>query len=753
MSVVNSRWAKACLFSFVSTLGLLPAAAFAQDTSTAPEEQEAAGAARQSSSRNTILVTGQSLSSPDEVPPLPVIVLSGEDLVHRRRGTLGETLDGLPGVHMDNFGAGASRPVIRGQTIPRIEILSDGANVFNAASVSPDHAVVTDPLLLDAIEVQRGPAAIRYGGSAVNGAVNLIDSKVPKALPDGGITGAVEMRYGTADGEGTGAGRVTAALGSIALHAEGSYSDRENYDVSDGFGTDKLKDSFVQSSSYAFGASWITDKGYFGAAYTRQDAEYGLPGHSHANGVCHLHAPQIHCEAHGSLIDPFEGFDDSDTAYIDLQSERVDVRADYADLFPGLQHARLRLSYTDYTHAEIDADTVFSRFNNEAYDARLELTHVPLFGFAGTLGGQYTDQTFDGLNFTQAHLDQVPLEYYTQNAAVFLTERRSFGAFNLEFGGRYDWRKSSADYPSFEEAFGIPLSYLDLFDPSLQKVILDSYNNEYVIREARADLFSFSVSGTWNAGNGYSAVLSLARTQRAPSARELYAGGNNLATNSYEVGLLRSGILGDEFPRYESDIRETAKSVDLTFRKVGGLFEAEIGLFYQDIDNYVYARFIDEDDEAGTPQRLLLYTAADAEFYGIDGQVSYRLSPASRFTVFGDYVATDLVNADDDRLPRIPPARLGVRYEHAAGPLSADVEYYRTFEQDKVALYETPTDGYNMVNATIAYSIDTGSGVDMELYARGSNLTNELAYVHTSFVKDQSPLRGRSVVFGVRTHF
>ena len=49
--------------------------------------------------------------------------------------------------------------------------MSDGANVFDAASVSPDHAVVTDPLLLDAIEVQRGPAAIRYGGNAVNGAV------------------------------------------------------------------------------------------------------------------------------------------------------------------------------------------------------------------------------------------------------------------------------------------------------------------------------------------------------------------------------------------------------------------------------------------------------------------------------------------------------------------------------------------------------------------------------------------------------
>ena len=106
-----------------------------------------------------IVVTGQSLGFPDETTPLPMTALSGTDLVHRRRGTLGETLDGLPGVHMENFGTGSSRPVIRGQTLPRIAILSDGANVFDASSVSPDHAIVTDPLLLDAIQVQRGPAA------------------------------------------------------------------------------------------------------------------------------------------------------------------------------------------------------------------------------------------------------------------------------------------------------------------------------------------------------------------------------------------------------------------------------------------------------------------------------------------------------------------------------------------------------------------------------------------------------------------
>lgn len=106
-----------------------------------------------------IIVTGRSLET--EETALPVQVLAGDELAHRRQGGLGETLAGLPGVHLDNFGGGASRPVIRGQTLPRIEILSDGANLFDVSSISPDHAITTDPLLLDAIEIQRGPAATR----------------------------------------------------------------------------------------------------------------------------------------------------------------------------------------------------------------------------------------------------------------------------------------------------------------------------------------------------------------------------------------------------------------------------------------------------------------------------------------------------------------------------------------------------------------------------------------------------------------
>jgi len=746
------------------------------------QEKESEQEDEKKSKSGHIVVTAMGLVG-NGTSALPVQVLTGDELAHRRKGGLGETLAGLPGVHLDNFGGGASRPVIRGQTVPRIEILTDGANLFDASSVSPDHAITTDPLLLDTIEIQRGPAAVRYGGSAVNGAINLIDSKVPKALPVGGLTGATEVRYGTGDEEKAVAGRVTAGLGPFAIHAEGSRHHAKDYDVPDSYGNDRLKDSFAKSSSYAFGASWITDKGYIGAAYTRQNAEYGLPGHSHINGVCHTHGTDLHCATHGPFGDPF-GSDDGHTAYIDMRSERFDLRADFQDLLPGIANIRLRGSYTDYQHDEVDGPALFSRYTNEVWDGRIELTHKPLFGFTGTLGLQYTDGKFSGLNLSDRH--QLPLDvdpdnppagyqytgfvppfyHATENVGIFLSERRSFGAVDVEIAARKDWRTITQPVPEYVVIFppAIAQRYEERLGPDWRQQYADLFIGFWADDhpDAKHNPFSVSLGATWNFDRGYSAALSLARTERAPNVRELFAHGNNLATNSYELGLSRTHYGSSSFPEPTTDVMETAKSVNLTFRKTGGPLEFEFGLFYQDIDDYIFARLIETEAQTGIPHNYLIYTASDARFYGIDGQISYRFNPQAQLTVFGDYVGTELESEEvdvtlgdtGDNLPRISPGRLGARFDWTSGPLTTDIEYYHTFEQDKIALYETPTDGYDMLNATIAYRMAIGGNdKNVEFYLRGTNLTNELAFAHTSFVKDQSPLRGRSVTFGMRHKF
>src|SRR5690606_10530131 len=194
----------------------VPSAALAQSASQQPTE---------------IIVSALPLERTVNEAETPVIVLTGDDLHHRAQATLGETLAGEPGVSFDNFGGGASRPVIRGQTSPRVEVLSDGAAIQDASEISPDHAVVTEPLLLRGIEVLRGPATLRFGGGAIGGAVNLLDEKVPTSIPEGGMTGVLEGRLGTADDERSLVGGVTLGVGPLALRLEGVDRASDDYEI------------------------------------------------------------------------------------------------------------------------------------------------------------------------------------------------------------------------------------------------------------------------------------------------------------------------------------------------------------------------------------------------------------------------------------------------------------------------------------------------------------------------------------------
>lgn len=74
------------------------------------------------------------------------------------------------------------------------------------------------------------------------------------------------------------------------------------------------------------------------------------------------------------------------------------------------------------------------------------------------------------------------------------------------------------------------------------------------------------------------------------------------------------------------------------------------------------------------------------------------------------------------------------------------------FEQDRVADYETATPGYNMINATAAYDFDLGFTA-AQIYVRGTNLLDELAFNHASFISTLAPLRGRNFVLGLRARF
>ena len=648
-----------------------------------------------------IVVTASPLRQRADETVTPVLTLTGDELVHRRQATLGETLAGQPGVTFDNFGGGASRPVIRGQTAPRVEVLSDASQVQDASRVSPDHAVVTEPLLLRGIEVLRGPATLLYGGGAIGGAVNLLDSKVPTAIPVNGIEGVAEGRLGTGDDERTLVGGITGGIGNFALHVEGVTRSSNDYRVPSAFGEDRVHGSYNDTSTFSVGGAWVGPRGYLGVAYTEQHSEYGLPGHSHDYEDCHPHGSSLHCGGHDHSHDHDHDHDHGheeeheEVPYVKLRSERFDIRSDYEDPLPGFERVRFRMGFTSYVHEEIEHGEVATTFRNKANDIRFELTHKPLLGLRGTFGVQHAESEFraDGV---EAYLP----ESDTRNTALFLHETYQAGPVRLELAARQDWQSVETT------------------------------------QRRRVEHKPFSVSGAavWQGGDGYSVAVSLARSQRAPTAQELFARGVHLATNTYELGTATLG-------------KETAHSVDVTLRKSAGNTHFTLGAYHQDFNDYIFADTLDRFEDF----RLIRYTARDVTFTGVDGEIHHALTPDLGIAAFGDYVRAKVRDGGGD-LPRIPSGRLGARVDARAGGFSGDVEYFHAFEQDRIAAFETRTPGYDMLNATLAYRLALGQR-SAELYVRATNLTDELAFNHTSFIKQASPLRGRNVVFGLRTVF
>ncbi|WP_414900941.1 TonB-dependent receptor domain-containing protein [Sphingomonas flavalba] len=676
---------------------LLSAASFLATSPAFATAEDADGVAR-----GDIVVTAMGLEQTADETATPVVTLTGDALVHRRQATLGDTLAGQPGIHFDNFGGGASRPVIRGQTAPRIEALADGAGIRDASAVSPDHAVTTEPLLLRGIEVLRGPATLLYGGGAIGGAINMLDDKVPTEQPENGITGVAEGRLGTADDERSLVGGLTVGAGPFAFRVEGVRRRSDAYRVPARFGDRHVDGSYNDTSTVTLGGAWIGADGYLGVAYTRQRSEYGLPGHSHEYESCHPHGSSLHCGGHGHDDDHDDdhdhdhAHDHDEVPFVKLRSERFDIRSDYRDPLPGLEKLRFRMAFTNYAHDEIEEDQIATTFRNKARDIRFELTHRPIGGLHGIVGVQHAESRFSALG-EEAFLP----ESETRNTALFLKEALRAGPLRFEIAARQEWQ-------TIETTLG---------------------------RRASHRPFSFSGAAVWDMGGAYSLALALTRSQRAPNAQELYARGVHLATNTYELGTATLG-------------KETSKAVDLTFRKTAGATTLTLGAYYQDFDNYIYADTLDRFEDF----RLIRYTAADATFAGIDGEIRQQLTPGVSVAVFGDYVRARLAHGRGN-LPRIPAGRLGGRADGAWGPVSAGLEYYRVFEQDRIAAFETWTAGYDMLNATAAYRLDFEPKASAELFVRATNLTNALAFNHASFITAAAPLRGRNFVFGLRAGF
>ena len=656
-----------------------------------------------------ISVSASALTLEQEDMITPATLLREDELILQREASLGQTLENQPGITSSHFSAGAGRPIIRGMDGPRLKILSDGAEVQDASAMSPDHAVVVEPLLSERVEILRGPSALAYGGGAVGGVVNVLDRRIPTAIPEKGVAGSAELRGNSGARERAGAFELTAGTGNFAIHAEGAKRYAGDYRVGDGWaGGGKVEGSYNRTHSGAIGMSWIGNQGYLGVGFMTHQANYGLPGHSHEYEDCHPHGTHLHCGGHGhdDHDDDHDGDHDHDhdhdhhaVPYVQLKSQRWDVRGEVREPFAGVSRIRLRAGLTDYRHHEIEHEAIATTFRSKGYDGRVEVEHQPLGGFRGLVGLQLSERDFSALG-TEAYVDPT----LTRRQGIFLVEEYRVGDWRFEAGLRHERQSVKVENAAMRNR--------------------DHSGN------------SASVGALWKFAPQYSLGASLSRTYRLPSAEELYANGVHLATNTYEIG--------------NPDLKkETAQNVDLTLSKHAGATTFAVSAFHNRIRNYIHVHTLDRHEDF----QLIEYAQRDATFTGIEGKLRQQITPILGVTVFGDYVRASLDAAAGNRnLPRIPAHRYGVRLDAGWQGISGMLEWFRVGSQNRVAEFESTTPGYNMLNLGLAYE-RRWNNADYQFYLKANNLTDELAYRHASFIKTAAPLMGRSLTLGMRVSF
>ena len=622
--------------------------------------------------------------------------------------TIGEALSNQVGVYSNQFGPGASRPVIRGQDAARVKVLANASETMDVSTLSPDHAVTVDPTLAKQIEIVRGPSTLLYGAGNVGGLVNITDNKIPTQMPENGYEGKLGVRYNTGNDEKLATAGVTVGLGDqVALRVEGLKRDANNYIAPDyvheGEKERRVDNTFAESQNVTLGLSWIYDRGFTGVSYTNRQDQYGLPGHNHEYESCEAHLagqPHLHCgeHDHDHEEDTHEAHDHSHAGpWVDLKSERYDFRSELADPFAGFQKLRVQASYTDYQHDEIEEGQAATTFKSEGYDTRLELLHNPIGAWEGVIGTQFGRQKLDITG--EEALFAGPST--TDKWSLFALEHRQWNDVHFELAARLDQ----------------------------QSIDIDSPQKDY-----DDHAFSYSGAANWAFAPNYKLSLVASHQERLPMAQELYSQGKHLATNTYELGNENLAV-------------EKSNNLELGFHYDTDRLNYHIHVFHNWFDDYIYAQTLDRYEDF----RLIQYTQDKARFYGAEGEISYQLSPIYTATLFGDYVRGK-IDAEGDA-PRVPGGRVGTRFDADFGDgFSGTAEYYRAFKQDKIAVYETETDGYNMVNLGLAYAARLSDKTDYRVYAKANNLLDETVYNHASFLSTL-PQMGRNFTVGLEFGF
>lgn len=646
-----------------------------------------------------------------------VSVVEGDELARDLRGQIGDSLTRQAGVSATSFTPGASRPVLRGFQGERVRVLTDGIGAIDVSNTSADHAVTIDPLTVERVEILRGPAVLLFGSQAIGGAVNVFDRRIPRAVPADHVHIDAIAGFGTAaDDRSAGASIDIALTPKLVAHLDGSWRETDDLriggftlspqlradvlalaDEEEGEGeleeAAELRETAAQRGRVGNTASrtWTAAGGL---AFIDEGGQLGL---SLSHFDSRYGVPTRPGIAHAHEGGEEEG---EELVSIGLEQWRVDVRGE-VELGDGFfDKLRIRGGFADYEHTEFEGDEVGTRFTNQGIEARAELAQADRGGWRGASGLQYFSRDFDAIGaeaFVPPNL--------TEQLAIFTLQEWTLGALGIEAAARYEATSVEANTLGIRRSFGA---------------------------------FSGALGASYDLGERSKITLSVSRAERAPSGEELFSDGPHIATQAFEIG-------DPDFDKEES------WGAEASLKLRGDRFNFALTGYYNWFDGFIFADATggEEDDLP-----VFQYRQQDARVWGFEAEASARVAQFAGFNLNADVVA-DMTRAKirgGDFLPRIPALRVlgGLELQGEQLDLRGEVEW--TDDQNRVAAFENATEGFTLVNASIAWR-PLANRDNLTLAVSANNIFDVTARRHASFTKDFVPLSGRDIRVSARVSF
>lgn len=639
-----------------------------------------------------------------------VAMLEQRELEALHGKPLGESLKEIAGVNALQTGPSIFKPVIDGLHSQRILILNNGIRQ-EGQQWGVEHAPEVDPFIASKIQVVKGAETVRYGSAAMGGVIIINPPPLHQTERIGG-----ELNVGFMSNNRM---AVFSGLVEGTLANESGWSWRLQSSVKKGGDYHapryNLSNTGVKELNFSgalgfegegrgmevYVSSFNTEIGILRAAHTgnltdiQQSIESGRPWYEE-DFTYTINAPRQDISHHLLKISAYRKITDIGKINF-LYGGQYDMRHEY-DIRRSGRDAKPSLSLDLLSHVvDVSLDHEHA-------------AHSGSIGINGTLKSNSNDTGETGLRPLLPDFNQA-------TAGIFFLEKWKKHKWVLETGARYDYQ------------------YL--------QVLTFLVNQELIKPEFNFNFLSGTLGATFLFNPRLRLLSNFGISSRPPHVSELYSEGLHHGTGSIEEGLMRKeGVVYTEQSLIDKEVsKKWINTVQYTDEKL----TADLSVYYNDIDDYVYIR------PSGT--RLTVrgffpvfrYEQTDAVLTGSDVALKWKITDKITFNSKFSYIyARDTRN--DDVLIFIPPAQfengltiswpvvgrlqnlfVGVSvpttFRQARAPMVVNPEDVGDDVPEKTFDFAAAPDGYALLNARAGFKLPVGEH-KLGFTLSGENLFN-----------------------------